>query len=357
MSTGSPEFVMPPPESTAASMRSEAQQARRPVEIVPPDPAVLEPDGFDPTEHGGRRRLRWTHLAAAAVLGLVAGIGVPGALVAAERAGADTAAQELRAAALAYVDAIAAGDSRAATEMVPIRGLAYAAPPEVLRAARTIEVPQVEVVHVEGDRGTAEVHYRVYGVDVYRTLQAERVDDAWQLRTSLAEVVDAREPGNSLRATVAGVRLGGFLPVMLYPGVYTFDAAAGPVLVVGGDVFAVDGDPRTPTAPEVTVTVVPAVAERATELAEAAIESCRERPGCLVPSGSRLRFVDRVTLTASDPVARTIDLIVGFTALDAPAQPFFQMQLRAVLDDRDEPLRWECGQPGVLGGPTSTCEP
>jgi hypothetical protein len=346
-----PEFEMPPAAEAPPL-------APEPDALAPPSPEVVEPDPVEPdVAPAGRRRFAWKHLAATGVLALAIGLGVPTALEVADRAASADAVQELRATALEYVGAIAGGDSRRATQLVPVHGLVYIAPPEVLRSARPIEVPEVEVVHVEGDRGTVEVHYRVYGVDVFRTLQAERDDGAWQLRTSLAEVVDRRDPEVAARASIAGVRLGGFLPVMLYPGVYTIDEVDGPVLVTGGDVFAVDGDPRTPMVPEMSIAVVPPIAERAIELTTAAVEACRQRSGCLVPTATRLRFVDRVLVERSDPDQRTLDLVVGFTAIDAPAQDFFQMQLRLTTDEQGVPVEWECGPPGAFGGPTVPCGP
>lgn len=345
---------MPPqPEPEAEPVA----QVPPPDEVVPP-PRAVEPTVDDVEPRAARRhRATWKHVAAAAVLGLSMGVGVPGAFVAAERAATADSADALRGTALEYIGAIAARDSRRAAQMVPIRGLAYIAPPEVLRSAAPIEVPEVELVHIEGDRGTAEVHYRVYGLDVFRTLQAERVDGAWQLRTSLAEIVDTADHETSVRGAVAGVPLGGFLPMMLYPGVYTLDRVEGTVLAAGGDVFSVDGDPRTATQPVLTVTVVPAIAERATELARSAVEDCQLRPGCLVPPGSRLRFVDRMFLARSDPEGGTVDLVAGFTAIDAPEQDYFEMQVRVLVDEHDRPVGWQCGQPGALGGPTHPCGP
>ncbi|MCR8671712.1 hypothetical protein [Agrococcus sp. HG114] len=344
-----PEFEMPPAVEPAAEAA--------PAPPSPPAPEVLEdeaePDASAPL--ATRRRFVWKHVVAAGVLGLVVGVGVPATLEIMDRATAAGALEDLRSTALAYVDAIARGDSRAASDMVPIRGLAYAAPPQVLASARPIEVPEVEVVHVEGDRGTAEVHYRVQGVDVFRTMQAERVEGRWQLRTSLAEVVDMSGLDPGIRAEVAGVQLTGFLPIMLYPGVYRVDEVAGPVIVVGGDVFTVDGDPRTPAAPRVTVTVVRAVGERAIALAAAQVDSCWERSGCLVPRGVRLRFDDLAHVVNVDPIARTVDLAVGFTTLDEPGRESFDVQVRVALDEHDRPLRWECGQPGWFASRLEPC--
>jgi hypothetical protein len=350
MAGAMPQFEMPPP---VASRVDDAP----PAAPSPPAPEVresaVEPDASDGMLPS--RALRWKHVAAAALAGLAIGAGVPATLELAERSAAGAAVEGLRATALDYVDAIADGDSRRASSLVPIRGLAYAAPPEVLRSARPIEVPEVEVVHIEGDRGTAEVHYRVRGVDVFRTLQAERVEGEWQLRTSLAEVLDlgALDPG--VRASIVGVQLTGFLPVMLYPGVYELDEIAGPVLVVGGDVFTVDGDPRTPTVPELTVTVVPAVGDRATELAAARVDECWVRDGCIVPRASRLRFDDRVQVAGVDPVARTVDLAVGFMTLDEPGRESFDLQVRVTLDEHDRPVAWECGEPGWIGTVLEPC--
>ncbi|WP_026372663.1 hypothetical protein [Agrococcus lahaulensis] len=345
-----PQFEMPPP----VAPRIEDVPPAAP---SPPAPEVREsaalPDASDPV--CASRAFLLKHVAAAALVGLAIGAGVPATLEAAERAAAGAALESLRATALDYVDAIADGDSRRASEMVPIRGLAYAAPPEVLRSARPIEVPEVEVVHIEGDRGTAEVHYRVRAVDVFRTLQAERIDGEWQLRTSLAEALDLGDLDPGTRASIVGVELTGFLPVLLYPGVYELDEVAGPVLVVGGNVFTVDGDPRTPSEPELTVTVVRAVGDRATELAAAQVDACWQRNGCLVPHASRIGFDDRVHVAGVDPIARTVDLSVGFMTLDEPGRESFDVQVRVTLDEHDRPLRWECGEPGWFGTALEAC--
>ncbi|QUW18402.1 hypothetical protein [Agrococcus sp. Marseille-Q4369] len=243
-----PQFEMPPPVAPRVGAVPLATPS-------PPAPEVreraIEPDASAPVR--ASRAFLLKHVAAAALVGLAIGAGVPAALEAAERTAAGAAVESLRATALDYVDAIAEGDSRRASQMVPIRGLAYAAPPEVLRSARPIEVPEVEVVHIEGDRGTAEVHYRVRGVDVFRTLQAERVDGAWELRTS------------------------------------------------------------------------------------------------------RIRFDDRVHVAGVDPVARTVDLSVGFMALDEPGREAFDVQVRITLDEHDRPERWECGEPGWFGTALEAC--
>lgn len=345
-----PQFEMPPP---VAQMADDVPLATP----SPPAPEVREsavgPDASVPVR--ASRAFLLKHVAGAALVGLAIGAGMPATLELSERAAAGASIDGLRATALDYLDAIADGDSRLASRMVPIRGLAYAAPPEVLRSARPIEVPEVEVVHIEGDRGTVEVHYRLYGVDIFRTLQAERIDGEWQLRTSLAEVVDLTELEPGMRAQIVGVHLGGFLPILLYPGVYALDKVEGPVLVSGGNELTVDGDPRTATEAWMTVTVVRPIGEHATELAATQVDRCWEREGCLVPDSARLRFDDRVRLAEVDPIERTIDLAVRFTTLDEPGRESFEVHVRVTLDEHDQPLRWECGQPGWFGAALEPC--
>lgn len=345
---------MPPPADRAAA--SGRWSAHAP-------PALEQAVPHRPGAHAAAGRPRtgvsfgWRQVVIACVLGAVLGAAVPAAFDAAHRSAASARVDELRATALDYLTAIAEGRAELASEVVPLAGRGAVAPDAVLEAAERIEHVEVRVVHVDGDVGTAEVRYRVGGSDVYRTLQAEREGAGWRLRTSLAEVADLAYDDPITRVQIGGVALGGDAPVLLYPGTYRIDVVSGPILLTGGDVFVVDGDPRTPTVPYVTAGIVPRISDSATELALVTIAACQAQPGCPVPPEARLEAAGEVYPMGMGTTMGSIDLSVPVTAAVDGAPEWFEVRVRVVLDESGTPTEWLCGAPGEYGTDLEPCVP
>ncbi|MFA4840863.1 MAG: hypothetical protein WC580_04065, partial [Agrococcus sp.] len=347
MSMSMPEFEMP----------SEA--------VAPPDSGIDEPSVAAPAPPPerdasvGPTRPRagfgWRQLVIACLVGAMLGAAVPTAFEASERSAAAARVDGLRAAALDYLTSIAEGRAELASEVVPLEGGGAVAPDAVLQAAERIEAYEVRLVYVDGDVGSAEVRYRVGGSDVYRTLQAERDGGGWRLMTSLAEVADLAYYDPITRVQIAGVPLGGEAPVLLYPGTYTIDIVSGPIFLTGGDVFVVDGDPHTPTVPYVTAGIVPQISDYATELALVAIAACQAEPGCPVPAEARLEPAGEVYPMGMGTTMGSIDLSVPVTATAESGPEWFEVRVRAVLDESGAPEEWLCGAPGEYGTDLVIC--
>jgi len=336
-----------------------------PSQAVAPPATVVEPAvdvRAQPLEPPAVRRRRipsfgWRQLAIAAAVGAVLGAAVPAAFEASERSAAAASVDGLRAVALDYLTAISEGRAELASEVVPLESRGAVAPDAVLQAADRIEAFEVRLVSVDGDVGTAEVRYRVGGSDVFRTLQAERAGGTWRLMTSLAEVADLAYYDPITRVQIAGVPLGGDEPVLLYPGTYTIDIVSGPIFLTGGDVFVVDGDPRTPTVPYVTAGIVPQISDYATQLALVTIAACQVEPGCPVPAEARLEPAGEVYPMGMGTTMGSIDLSVPVTATVDGAPEWFEVRVRVVFDDDGAATEWLCGEPGEYGAELQPCAP
>lgn len=342
-----------PPQADGASRPGAAAGA--------PSAAADEPGGAgaetaDPLDPGpSTRRFGWRQLLIAGLVGTLAGGAIPAALQSIDDSAASSRVEALRSVAVEYLTAIATGRAGVATELVPPTGSGRVAPDAVLQSADPITDHTVQLVQVDGARGSADVRYRVGGVEVFRALEAELVGDEWRLRTTLAEVADVTFTDPIARVQVAGVPLDGETPVLLYPGSYRIDAFSGPFFLSGGDEFVVDGDLETPTVPYVTAGVVPRIRDFATELALDTVADCQMRARCPVGYGLRLLPVGEPYPIDADADAGAIDLSVPIMALDGDATQWFDVRLRAILDDDGVPVEWLCGEPGGDGDALHAC--
>lgn len=327
-----------PPQAEAAA-RPEARPA------APADAATLD----DPLSPGTAPRLTrlfgWRQLVIAGLVGALVGGAIPAAMQALDHSAAATQAEHLRSVALEYLTAIASGRAGVASELVPVQS-GRVAPDAVLQSAQPITDYAVQLVQVDGADGSADVRYRIGGTEVFRALEAELVEGEWRLTTSLAEVADVTFTDPIARVQVAGVPLDGGTPVLLYPGSYTIDAFSGPFFLSGGDRFVVDGDLRTPTVPYVTAGVVPRIRDLATELALDTVADCQMRARCPVPHGLQLLPVGEPYPVDVDEAAGAIELSVPIMAIDGADTQWFDVRLRAILDDDGAPTEWRCGEPG-----------
>ncbi|WP_413318437.1 hypothetical protein AA0Z99_00480 [Agrococcus sp. 1P02AA] len=315
-----------------------------PRSLRPPVQPTLRRPSAHPARHFG-----WRQLLVAGIVGTLLGIALPTAMRALDDAGATAQSERLRGVALDYLTAIATGRAGVATALAPVTSRGRIAPDAVLASAEPITDFSVQLVEVAGASGSVDVRFRVGGTDVLRSLEAALVEGEWRLRDSLAEVVDVRFREPIGRVEVAGVPLDGRSPVLLYPGSYTIDAHSGAFLLSGGDRFVVDGDARTPTVPYVTAGVVPRVRDYATELALDVVADCQQRSRCPVALGLRLLPVGEPYPVAADAAAGVVELMVSITAVGADPgvqAEWFDVRLRAILDERGVPIEWRCGEPG-----------
>ncbi len=317
-----------------------------------PDPFRIP--GRPATAHPALR-FGWRQLLVAGIVGTLLGIAVPTAMRALDDTTASAQAESLRGVALDYLTAIATGRSGVATALAPVTSSGRVAPDAVLASAEPITDFSVQLVQVDGASGAAHVRFRVGGADVLRALDAALIDGEWQLQDSLAEVADVRFREPIGRVEVAGVPLDGRSPVLLYPGSYTIDAYSGAFFLSGGDRFVVDGDVRTPTVPYVTAGVVPRIRDYATELALDVVADCQMRARCPVDFGLSLLPVGDPYPVEVDAAAGVVELVVSIMAVGGdgrgtdgsdPETEWFDVRLRALLDDRGVPTEWRCGEPG-----------
>lgn len=344
MSTAMPGFEMPPRAESAS--RPEDAGGTTSEDVSVPAERPEDPPLHATPAAGMRRRFGWRQLLIAGLVGVLAGAGIPATLQSLDDSAASAEVESLRSVALEYLTAIASGRAGVATAMVPVEGGGRVAPDVVLQSADPITDYSVQLVQVDGTAGSADVRYRVGGTEVFRALAAEQVESEWQLRTSLAEVADVRFSDPIVRVQVAGVPLDGARPVLLYPGSYTIDAISGPFFLSGGDRFAVDGDLRTPTVPYVTAGVAPRIRDYATELALDTVADCQMRARCPVAFGLRLLPVGEPYPVDVDTAQGVIDLSVPIMARDGADSQWFDVRLRAILDDDGVPSEWLCGEPG-----------
>ncbi|WP_092916487.1 hypothetical protein [Agrococcus baldri] len=352
MSTAMPQFEMPPraegsvrPGSTGSSPIDPASDGLGTDSADPLSAGPLESDPLHTAT--ARRRFGWRQLLIAGLVGVLAGGAIPVALQSLDDSAAGAQVEDLRSVALEYLTAIANGRAGVATGLAPVRGSGRVAPDAVLQSATPITDYTVQLVQVDGVSGSADVRYRVGGIEVFRALEARLVEGEWRLRTSLAEVADVTFSDPIARVQVAGVPLDGAAPVLLYPGSYRIDAFAGLFFLSGGDEFVVDGDPGTPTAPYVTAGVVPRIRDYATELALDTVADCQLRARCPVGYGLRLLPVGEPYPVDADADTGAIDLVVPIMALDGQDTQWFDVRLRAILDDDGAPAEWLCGEPGA----------
>ncbi|GEK79392.1 hypothetical protein ABA31_07430 [Agrococcus baldri] len=355
-----PQFEMPPqaegtarPDAAGASLADEAPRADTADPLRPDSPAPDPPRPEQPS--GPRRRFGWRQLLIAGLAGVMAGGAIPAALQSLDDSAASAQVEGLRTVALEYLTAIATGRAGVATQLAPVHGDGRVAPDAVLQSADPITDYAVQLVQVDGGSGSADVRYRVGGIEVFRALEARLVDGEWSLRTSLAEVADVTFGDPIARVQVAGVPLAGTPPVLLYPGSYRVDAFSGPFFLSGGDEFVVDGDARTPTAPYVTAGVVPRIRDLATELALDTVADCQMRARCPVGHGLRLLPVGEPYPVDADAEGGAIDLAVPIMALDGQDTQWFDVRLRAVLDADGAPAEWLCGEPGAGADELHAC--
>ncbi|ROR65123.1 hypothetical protein [Agrococcus jenensis] len=330
----SPEFVMPEP----------APVIEAPVEPPPVrDPRSSAPDSVaerDLPEPFARPRRPWRQLVIAALIGVLVGAGLPTAMQGIDQAAADARIERLRQTAMDYLTAIAEGASDRATAMAPVEG--ETPPDAVLQSADRLDEPEVRMTTVDGDAATVEVRYRVAGQTVTRALEAEEVDGAWQLRTSIAEPTMAYTYEGYAAVTIAGVELPSSRRTLLYPGAYESDRVEGSLVVSGGNPIIVDGDPLTPTELVSTMELAPGLDELAQEVAVAHVRACDAE--CTFEPDAALR-VDGPWVMGEEPTgAVNVSMQVYTSAFSGQT---VEMQLRAIVDEAGTLVSWQCAMPSA----------
>ncbi len=275
---------------------------------APPAPAAAAPAhtaervAHERAAVGGRRGVNWRHVIVAAVVGVLAGAALPGGIQVAERAAARGDQSDLRDVAMEHLTAIADGRASDATAVVAARATGEQVPDAVLQSATRITQPQVRLVHIDGDAATVEAAYTLGQQEISRTLEAERIDGAWQLSRPLTEAVPFHHYGGSTGARIAGFELEVEHALHLYPGIYTFDAELeDPVLVSRSEPFTVDGDPTTPSEPFIELSLAPSVAERAEAVALAVGERCQATEDCGIPADANVRVEGEMFIVNVSP--------------------------------------------------------
>lgn len=286
-----PEFVMPaevpPPVVEPAAGATEGPD-RDPDALAPSTArgiTDLHPGEAPPPV---RRRLAWRQLIAAGAIGVVVGAAIPGGIQAVERGAAAADRAGLESLALEYVTAIAEQRADDATRLVPPRvpGDAPLLVDAALQSAIPISDPAVGVVQIDGDSGRVDVRFRSGRGEQTRTLEADRADGAWSIRTTLAERVMLYDPGFGMPTTIGGVALEPMQPVLLYPGIYTTDERDDGWVRAAATQVLVDGDPVTTSDLMVSTEVLPALAEAAGREGMRRAEACAADPECELPTGA-----------------------------------------------------------------------
>ncbi|ROR65121.1 hypothetical protein [Agrococcus jenensis] len=300
---------------------------------------------------GARRSLGWRHLLVALVAGGLVGAAVVVGIRAADDASAGDPAAVLEATASAYLQAIADGEAVRAVQLSPLGPGRVLAPEAALASATRIEPVAVGPTRVDGARGSVDVRYRVGGAEVQRTLQASLTPAGWRLATSLAEAPDTRynEPTAVLRVSGVPLPEGGAL--LLYPGVYRLDVVEGPLFAWGGDAFAVDGDPATPTQVQAARELMPSFQDRLARLGLEVIDACRERPDCPIRTGYDFELAGEISVLEALDDGRTVDLKVPLVARDAAGWEWRDVIVRVRLDSRDLPVELQCSASGTAFEP------
>ncbi len=328
----SPEFVMPP-DAPVGPVATDVAAPTGGGHLV--DERVDERDD-EPT---ARPRLPWRQLTAAALIGILVGAGVPAVFQGIDRAGADARVESLRSTAMAYLEAIAAGESDTATSMVPVE---QETPPDaVLRAAQRIELPDVRLTTIDGDLATVEVRYRVGGRQVARTLDAAHVDGEWRVLTTLAEPFMAYSHDDRGVVTVAGVELPSSRRVLLYPGSYATDRTTTPLIVLGGDRFDVDGDPSTQTEIFSSMELAPGIGDAAEEVGIAHVRAC-DLEACAIDADADVSSVDGPWVSSID-ASGAVDLVLQLHSREFAGQ-LRELRMRAVVDEAGALVEWECSE-------------
>lgn len=328
----SPEFVMPPVEPARPGPAAAVLDA--PVAGGQAGRHTDEPDG--PVV---RPRMPWRQLTAAALVGILIGAGVPSVFQGVDRAAADARVESLRSTAMAYLEAIAAGESNAATALVPVEG--ETPPDSVLSSARRIELPDARLTAIDGDLATVEVRYRVGGREVARTLDAEHVDGRWRLLTSLAEPAVSYSFDGMRGITVAGVEMPSSGRVLLYPGSYQTDRTTTPLLASGGDSFEVDGDPTTPTEIFSSMELAPGIADVVQEVGVAHVLACPSGGECAIEAGADVSSVEGPWIESIDATTGAVDMVLQLGSREFTGQ-MRQLRMRAIVDEAGALVEWHC---------------
>lgn len=330
-----PEAVAPPP--TAG-----------PPAASPSDDRIPEPDAV------ARARPAWRQIVVVGLLGMLVGSALPAALQATERVAADAQLETLRSSATAYLSALADGDARLATAMVPVHGDRSAL--DALRTAERLHDFAVRSVTVVDDTARIDVHYEVGSVHEERVLEAERVDASWRLTTSLAERVTVHSEAGAPSTRVGGVELRGDATVHLYPGRYRTDAGETPMLRHGGDAMHVDGDPATPAELHASTEPTDDFRRAALAVAERRIEACRQQPDCPFDADAVLSL-HGPSITAVDLPDGAIDVAVQIGAARGLTDQWHELHVRALADGAGGLASWECAPIGAPDAAMQPCGP
>ncbi|MGM1029695.1 MAG: hypothetical protein ACQEWM_07440 [Actinomycetota bacterium] len=268
-----------------------------------------------------------------------------------DQAAADARVESLRGTAMAYLEAIAAGDSDRATAMVPVEG--ETAPDAVLRSARRLELPEVRMTAIDGDLASVEVGYRVGGREIGRALEAEHVDGQWRLQTTLAEPYFAYSYDGVRGVTVAGVELPSSRRVLLYPGTYAVDEATTPLIATGGEPFDVDGDPATPTEIFPRLELAPGVEDAAQDIAIAHVRACDAGGECAIETSADVSTIDGPWVHSID-ASGAVDMVVQLHSRAFSGQ-MHELRMRAVVDEAGALVRWECSELSEISSRMEPC--
>ncbi len=250
---------------------------------------VSHEDGDAPQALGDREPRRrsgfsWRHLLIIGIICVLLGAAIPIALNSAQQSAATARTEAMRDAAGSYLSAIADGEWEEATSLVPTTGPATVAPAALLDAAERIQNPEIVLARADGDSGVVEVRYdvpsRPTALTVSRLLEAQHVDGAWQLTTSLAELPSVANYEGVIVPAVAGTALSRPSALLLYPGTYPLDPPVSPIYELDDETFVIDGDPGTLTEitafPEWSEAMLGEAESRAVQHAEA----CRAAGAC-----------------------------------------------------------------------------
>lgn len=258
----------------------------------------------------GERRIRRSHVAIAVVALLV---GVGGTLGAQAVAALDGPRSERAAgeAALAYLQAVAAGaDEAAERALLPSAERAAATPSSIAEQDR-LRSPRISQVQLGDGTARVDVSYVVDDRTTLRRVDAVWADGAWRMLRTLGEPVPLAV-GLSVPVRVDTIAV---VPatrsLLLLPGVHRVAPIDAPLVTMEGATVAVDGDPRTPVA----IDLDPALTAEAVALLRAAavarLEACIAAGSCAVPAG-----IDPQALP--DPVVTSWTGPAGEVAVELP---------------------------------------
>ncbi|GAA3605443.1 hypothetical protein [Agrococcus terreus] len=328
-----PEFSMPPEhQASAAGPQGDDRPGR--------------PSAPKPRRGGLRRALGSPRaLVAAAVLGaVVGGAAVAGGHAAASAAGV-AAEASARTTAQAYLDAIADGRAGDATAIGPVDERAGLLTDASLATAERIRAPEVGLVDVDGQRGTASVRFEVDGREVRHELELLRDAGEWRVATTLAEPMLVPRFG-TVSPSIGGIGTAGVDLPLLYPGVYTTDAFEDEALALDPERLVVDGTSTTAHGSALFPRPNDEVAARALATGLAHARACAVAGECSLEQGAPVEAAGDASiggLRERSAERRDLELHLPVTTHGAARD----VQLRFSTDAAD--ARWQCRMASIAG--------